>query len=992
MLENGMIPPNLHFQTPNPKIKFNEWNIKVPTELSPWPTKGLRRISVNSFGYGGTNAHAILDDAYHYLRSRDMTAPHFTKIGSVVKTNGVRHTKPNLYLIPISAQDREGLKRVKKSLASLVQRKVTELPTVAEQDAYLANLVYTIGERRSRLQWKTFVIASSLEDLHTSLEADDETHPEYLASHSPRLGFVFTGQGAQWAGMGTELMSYPAYRNSVEAADTYLRTQLGCEWSATEELARGKATSRLGGAIYSQTLCTVLQVALVDLLHDWGVEPAAVTGHSSGEIGAAYCIGALSSEDAWKIAYYRGLFATSLKTIAPHVEGAMMAVGASPDAVATFISRVCPGGVEVACINAPSSVTVSGDAADIEKLLVTLTNEGIFARKLLVDTAYHSQHMQLVAQDYFGAIADIEARSSTRGCVMHSSVTSSVVSADELGAAHWVRNLISPVQFASAVQDLVRPTVEEKRSQENAVDVLVEIGPHSALLGPATQSLKAIGISNLPYLSAILRNENSVHSSLSLVGSLLAQGLDVNLARLNTQDAARRPQILVDLPLYPWNHAQNYWTESRVAREYRQREVPSGGLLGAPIVALTSNEHEWRGFVKISEEPWIADHKIQGSILYPAAGFLTMAIEAALQNAETSRKVTGFRLREIQLVAAMIVTEGVDTEYTIRLRPHMTGTRETAATWMEFIISSSPDDTSFAQNCLGLILVEYSAEERREMTREMQLKDEETVARYHEVSAECKVSRRTQDFYRELHDLGLEYGPAFINVTEIRTCNGQSWGSVKIPNVGFGLKEDRPHVIHPGTLDAVFHLVFAALKSNELSAPMVPRFIEELFVAANVPYAADTQLKGFSNAEKHGFKELQADIVMLDDMESRPVLSVSGFTCAEVSGAALPDSGPASKSLCSKLVWRPAINILNREEINRYTMVAAHQKGPKSVFAHAQLEEVSETELMLNPGLFRKVCQAFASYKPRSFYPRVCGEHKPAQQSRHPRRPIHSRI
>ena len=955
MLENGMIPPNIHFKTPNPIIKFDEWNIKIPTQLSSWPTDGVRRISVNSFGYGGTNAHAILDDAHHYLQSRGMTASHFTKTGPTTMINGTNGykslVKSTPSLILISAQDREGLKRMKRSLVTLVHEKANELHTKAEQQAYFASLAYTIGAKRSRLQWKTFAIASSLNDLGLALEADDGTSPEYLASRSPRLGFVFTGQGAHWAGMGKELMSYTTYRNSIEAADVYLRTQLDCAWSAVEELARGKATSRLGVATYSQTLCTVLQIAIVDLLREWGIEPTAVIGHSSGEIGAAYSMGALSREDAWKVAYYRGILSSNLKTIAPDVEGAMMAVGASPEAAAAFISRVCPSGrVGIACINSPSSVTISGDAADIDRLLGTLTDEGVFARKLLVDTAYHSQHMQLVAQDYFEVIADIETITpSSRSCTMHSSVTGSVISPDELGAVHWVRNLVSPVRFASAVQDLMRPIVDGKRCQENAVDVLVEIGPHSALQGPSTQSLKAIEISNLPYLSAIIRNKNSVHSALSLAGSLAAQGLPVTLAKLNAQDdSTSDPQILVDLPPYPWNHAQRYWTESRVAREYRLREVPSKSLIGSPTAALAAKEREWRGFVRVSEEPWVADHKIQGSILYPAAGFLAMAIEAALQSADKTSKVMGFRLRELQLVAAMVITEDADIEYTVRLRPHLTGTRETASTWMEFSVSSSPDGRALTQNCLGLILVEYNVEGKNQIVHEMQLKDVATVTRYHEAIAECKFPRRAQNFYRELHDLGLNYGPAFTNVTKIRTRKGQSWGVVDIPDIGFGTseKEERPHVIHPGTLDAVFHLAFAALNGDELSAPMVPRFIEGLFVAADMPYAAHAQLKGFSSAKKHGFKELQADIDMLDETETRPVLSISGFTCAEVAGASLLESGSVSKSLCSKLVWRPAINILTREEIKKVIMAAAYKKGAKSVFAHAQLEEVSECELL----------------------------------------------
>lgn len=486
--------------------------------------------------------------------------------------------------------------------------------------------------------------------------------------------------------------------------------------------------------------------------------------------------------------------------------------------------------------------------------------------------------------------------------------------------------------------------VDGKRYKENNIDVLVEIGPHGALMGPATQSLKTIGVNNVPYFSAITRNMNSIQSLLSLAGSLLTQGLPIDLAKLNSQERSSRvPRTLVDLPSYPWNHTQKYWTESRMAREYRLREVPSKSLVGHPTAVLTADDRKWRGFLRISEEPWMVDHKIQGSILYPAAGFLAMAIEAALQIADKTRKILGYRLREVQLVAAMVLTEDVDMEVTVSLRPHLTGTRETASTWMEFGVSSSPDGKSLTQNCLGLILVEYVVD-RQEMAREARLKDEGLVRRYHEAAAECKYPRRAQDFYQELRNLGLNYGPAFANVTEIRSRKGQSWGVVDIPDIGLGSEQKQPHVIHPGTLDAVFHLAFAAINSDELMSAMVPRFIEGIYVAADIPYAAHAQLKGFSNAEKHGFKELRADLIMMDEKEMQPVLSITGFTCTEVAGAALPESDSTSRSLCSQLVWKPAIDILTTQEIKEVVKasVCKTRSSKNNSLAYAQLEEVNQ--------------------------------------------------
>lgn len=182
---------------------------------------------------------------------------------------------------------------------------------------------------------------------------------------------------------------------------------------------KGKSSSRLHLAEFSQTLCTVLQIAIVDLLRTWKLAPVAVAGHSSGEI-AAYCLGALTREDAWRAAHYRGVVSTALKNIAPDISGSMMAVGGSPEQAQMWISQAKKGDIVIACINSPSSVTLSGETAGIDEMTAKFAEMEVFARKLKVDTAYHSPHMQIVAQDYFEYIGDIKTRSQTGECRMQS--------------------------------------------------------------------------------------------------------------------------------------------------------------------------------------------------------------------------------------------------------------------------------------------------------------------------------------------------------------------------------------------------------------------------------------------------------------------------------------------------------------------------------------------------------------------------------------------
>lgn len=965
----------------------------MPITLTPWPTDGLRRISVNSFGYGGTNAHAVLDDAYHYLASRGLEGSHYTqitpaeihqrshKVNGVLNgvSNGVVDGLSNGYpnalsnghsnglmnghleqpshgvsngipkgthsaslggaarlpsnmngtrglqrsrLFTLSAQDREGLKRVKQPIVEFLGEKSAELKTqIDESHKFLADLAFTLS-KRTQLQWRTFEIATSIEQLASSLANEASGATIQRSTKQPRIGFVFTGQGAQWPRMGMELMAYPAFRRNVEAADRYLLTECGCSWSAIDELKKGKASSQLHMAAYSQTLCTVLQVALVDMLETWNISPVAVAGHSSGEIGAAYCLGAVTREDALKIAFYRGLLSSGMKTTAPDLEGSMMAVGASPEKAREWISNVKKGEVVIACVNSPTSVTLSGDTAGIEELLETLTTNGIFARKLQVDTAYHSPHMEIVAQEYFELLVGVRTRSPTKNCTMHSSVTGRQIKADELGASNWVRNLTSPVQFAAAVYDMMRPTYEGVRANENALDVLIEIGPHSALQGPATQTLKAHGISNIPYYSVLKRNEDAIQTSLSMAGSVFAHGGDINISEVNN-DAGEmetvKLQPLVDLPMYPWNHTQRYWTESRIVRDYRLRKQPNLGLIGAPSPSFAQGEHTWRKFIKLSEEPWVADHRIQSSIVYPGAGFLAMALEAAYQIADPNQRAASVRLRDVQLVAAAVIQEDTPLECIVHLRPHFAGTRDSASTWTEFIVTSSPQGQTLQRNCSGLLIIDYELPKESTTTQERALEFESLQGQYVEAAQLCKNHISPSVFYEDLDKIGLAYGPTFTNVTEIRSVDGHSFCAVDIPSTKIDIIEglqQRPHIVHPGTLDAVFHLAFAAVNGGEaeLVQPMVPRAIDEVVISTDIPFTPGYRLSGFSNAARHGFKEFKADIFMMAEEAARPVVEIRGFTCMEIGGSSSANDDTAARGICSKLTWKPAISILTRQE------------------------------------------------------------------------------
>lgn len=307
-LENGVIIPSLNYENPNPKLRLDDWHIKVATKLTAWPTDGLRRASVNSFGYGGSNAHCIIDDAYHYLKLRGLHGTTATTHTSpcIVNGNGnsngngdgsgsgsgnasPRATLSSPYeiqganahprLFVFSSPQQAALQRLTNSYANYLHNEFPGSPTVA--DSFLKSLASTLSDRRSIFQWRTACVAASADGLTAALRQSMKSN---RTNQSPEIAYVFTGQGAQWQGMGRELFQYEVFAQTVADADNYLAS-LGADWSVLGELNASIEESNINLAKFSQPLCTILQIALVNLLRHWGVQPAAVVGHSSGEIG-----------------------------------------------------------------------------------------------------------------------------------------------------------------------------------------------------------------------------------------------------------------------------------------------------------------------------------------------------------------------------------------------------------------------------------------------------------------------------------------------------------------------------------------------------------------------------------------------------------------------------------------------------------------------------------------------------------------------------------
>ena len=774
------------------------------------------------------------------------------------------------------------------------------------------------------------------------------------SSKPPTMLFCFTGQGAQWYAMGRELLAYEIYEASLRDADSYLKS-IGAPWSVLEELNMSKENSRIGKPEFSQPLCTVLQVALVELFRHWNILPAMVAGHSSGEIGAAYAMGALSAKDSWKIAFHRGRLAGNLQVIAPHLEGGMMAVGLSEVDIKPYFQRLelsDNDALAVACVNSPSNVTVSGDTLRLTQLETLLQADSVFVRRLAVENAYHSEHMSYLADEYLKSIEDIKPISrneSASDVTMISSVTGKNIRSEELGPAYWVSNMVSPVQFSRAIEAAFAKPKGERRKKVNAVDVVVEIGPHAALQGPINQILMQIKKSEATtYLTAIRRGETAERTTLQLAGTLWSRGTDVRLDLTNSlKSTPRRFVPLTDVPKYPWNHETRYWHEAAPSKSHRFRHAPRTDLLGYPVREFSTLAPQWKNIIYLSELPWISDHRVRGNDVFPAAGMVCAALEGTRQIADKSRIVDAFELRDISIKRALIIPPsdpGVDV-FT-RLSPQKTEyLRTEMSPWYEFTFSSlavpESKESNYVEHARGFVAVKY----RSDSSDVFSTPDEDsaeaarTKKEYEDVKSSSKVDVSKETHYSNTLEMGFDYGPSFQGLTSAKIAHGQASFTIEIMDTAaiMPAQFEYEHLLHPSTLDAAFQSASQAMRMavGKSSESMVPTGIGHLLVSAQMPTGAGKQLVGFSKAHRTGYRNNTATIMISDLSWERTMLEIHdlGFTGLGDNNDQIidDDQAVAMRKMCTETHWKADIDFLDLQEDHPQLLCGQGVESPEEL-------------------------------------------------------------
>ena len=849
--ERGIIPPTRGVVNLNPKIKWDEWQVQVNNDPVPFPQHlPVRRVSINSFGYGGTNAHVVVEGVDSMVKRRP--AIKYFDQSQRQKSQAPRRAfqRKRPFLLPFSAHDKATLKR-----------NIDAHGKVADKYSLL-DLSHTLANRRSVLKSKAFAVASHA-NLRETFENAASTFTFADETPTPTVGFVFTGQGAQWARMGVELMEYyPSFLRSIRVLDLALEDLSdGPEWSLEDELLEGAQSSRVNDAEFSQPLCTAIQIALVQLLEYWGIRPVVTVGHSSGEIAAAYAAGLISAKEAIAVAYYRGKVVADLET-----GGSMLAVGLGAEEAEEYIKPVS-GKVVVACHNSPSSVTLSGDAEALDTVKAALDAKGIFARAVRTGRAYHSHHMAPVSEVYEQLVRAAKSKSSfdppmTTRAKMVSSVTNKVLpEMQALDETYWSANLRSPVLFNQAVQTIL--TSEEFSD----VDLFIEIGPHSAMAGPIKQ-IKA-GLKSerkLGYVPTLLRGKDSAAQVLNLAGEMFLRSYPIDMQRVTMVEetsptgklTGTKGSIIVDLPPYQWNYTRPFWAETRASREQRLPRFPRHDVLGQFVIGSSLAEPTWRNVLRIRDLPWLKDHSLGGEAVFPAAGYFGMAIESITQLNETSDnpvQIESYVLRDVSIKKALVIPENDDgIEVMFNIRPSVHSDLDAEMVWWDFSVSSIDADNVKKDHMAGSVSI--NTRPRGKKPR----------------SAPRFPQRATGKAWNQaLREVGFDYGPTFQDMDNIR-FDGKRYEATSSTNIKQIVDEqlgESRYAIHPASVDSTLQLSIAAIhagRTNAMTAGVVPIQIEEVAIWPPTEEQLKTKkASAYAWVDQRGVRSFENSVQMIAD-------------------------------------------------------------------------------------------------------------------------------
>ncbi|MFJ4686717.1 SDR family NAD(P)-dependent oxidoreductase [Streptomyces sp. NPDC088789] len=718
-LRHGTVPASLHFTGWNPQIEAAGTRLFVPTRATGWPVEGSTRLAaVSAYGLGGTNAHVIVEQP---PTPADLPPVHEPPGEPAEQRRGTTTgdgSRP--YVVPLSAGSQEALRTAAGRLASWLDGDGARVP--------LSDVGHTLAVRRSHAPARLAAVATSRAELTAALASCAAGDPapgvrtgQAAREAGPGAVWVFSGQGSQWARMGRGLWGHDAaFTRAIEELEPLILKESGL--LVSEVLAAPEVVT---GIAQVQPVLYAVQVGLAAMWRGLGLEPAAVIGHSLGEVAAAVAAGVLTAEDGARVVCRRSRLMARISG-----RGAMASVQLGPGETEAELTAAGAAASEVgvAVDASPSSTVVAGDTEQIEALLARWETAGVSAARVAVDVAAHSPQIDAILGDIRTALADLEPRPAT--IPFYSTVHESPRTEVTGDAAYWTANLRQPVRFAGAVA----------AAAADGFRMFVEISPHPLLATPLQQNLEAAGATNPLVLPTLLRERDELHTVALHLAEAHCAGCPVDWSRLHGDGA------LADVPATVWEHGQ-YLLERPVVHSPGSEGRSGHPLLGAPVHGLDPGDdrHWWQPRPTVATLPWLADHRVEDVPVLPGAAFCEMAYAAArdLWEAEPAE----VRAADVEL---------------LRLLP--------VATESELIATADPTETGAVR--WELAGLDPEGNRTPYATALLHHRPDDDPPPRHDPTALASAHPRTADvtaFYaglREQHR--IEHGDAFAGLTALR--------------------------------------------------------------------------------------------------------------------------------------------------------------------------------------------------------------------------------
>ena len=777
-LQHEVLPQNLHFENPSPNIPWDSLPVRVVDKAIPWQANGRpRRAGTSSFGFSGTNAHVLIEEA-----------PSKSAVANEVSTGDIvpDATAPAepatgdepISVLPLSARSPE-------ALAALAQRYAAWLD--AHPDVDITDVSFTAGAGRSHFEHRAALVVDSVQGARELLAelAENRLGPGAVRGECgdpPKTAWLFTGQGSQYPGMARELFdTEPVFAETLtrcaEAVDGMLpRPLLEVLFEADSDTG-GTAGKSLGHTSFAQPALFAVEMGLARLWQSWGIEPDVVLGHSVGQYAAACVAGVFSLEDGARLMAERGRLFGNLPE-----GGRMVAVFAAAEQVERVADEFPQ--ISVAAYNGPNTV-LSGPAADLEQIVAKLSGEEIRCTWLDTSHAFHSELLEPALDEFESYAKGFEYAVPTLPLICNR--TGAVLTAETpLDAQYWRRHSRQPVQFAESVQTVA----------QLGCSVLMEIGPQPILTGAAVQAWPES--SAAPRAVACLRKGTDDRRQMAeALAAVYVAGHRPDFAALHHQ-----PRRRFELPTYPFQR-RRFWPKNADIRGIDGQGVVGSGILGS-VKDLASGDTVYTGRWSVKSQPWLSHHVIYGTVVVPGATYAAMALAAAGAPAQ---------VREVFFYEPIILPEKASREVQLTLHPLEDGVGST------FQVHSRPygeRDAEWSLNADGRIVTSID--------------DEPAPESPESIDAACERLSRTrpQQLFDTFADMELTWGPTWsTSLKSLWTGDGEAVGDVAIGDELAEQLGNEP--IHPVLLDLCTGVAFpafpAVLAATEDGGPMADLFL-----------------------------------------------------------------------------------------------------------------------------------------------------------------------